>query len=185
MFITYGLKTDFFSLTMTDMLKLSPRPGNNQKETDRNSAVYRGQIDTYQRSLEHFGNHLRVQRIKPLLELFPEELKDPKARYSWLPGMSGSEIGPWWRDIKERWDNGEWKEVSDEELFPKLYRSFLDTCVFTEEWLDYEFQIRKTLIKAGAMEPEEKDEPWIEAELQAVEALYSPIQRIAKKRKMA
>lgn len=162
---------------LEDMLRMTPLTGSTAKQTEINKSNYEGKIVGLNLSLSCFGNHLRVQKVQPLMERMDSEERN---RARWIPALNQFDFSGWSDTVRKRWDSGQWGGKSDLEFMTEMHAEF-DALVFDEDFNRYYTGLRKDLVKAGRLDPDESDRAWIEEEYQAHKSMFDPLQALVSK----
>lgn len=154
-----------------------PLPGNTKTDAARNEASFNGLQQGLRHGLCYYANELRRQKVRAL------NLPDEGGR-NWIPALAPNDFITWTRSVRERWEAGTWKEVTDAEYMALMTEEFL-SITFDEDWHKYYDAVRKDAVKAGLVEPTEADAEWIAEEYKAYSEMVKPydllLQKLGKK----
>lgn len=165
-----------FGQYMIDFIKRDkPRPGNTAKESERNIAVHRAEIEMIAQGLAYLGTAERITKLTPLMNQVNEDRK-------WVQMVEQHTVSYWLRTVRERWDNGEFKELSDDEWLRSMQEEYT-TFVFDDAMLDVIFRYRKQLVLAGVIDPDPDDADWLRKEHENLTAVANPYEQALAKLK--
>lgn len=156
-----------FGQHLIDFIKKDrARPGSTNKEAERNVAVYVAEIEMITQSIAYLGTAERITALAPLMEQVNEDRR-------WVPMLDTYEVRNWLRSVRERWDNGDFKSVPDDEWLVQMRTEF-KALVFSEGVTTTIQYYRKSLVLAGKMEPTVEDKAWLEDEYQNLALVADP-----------
>lgn len=135
----------------------------------RGSAEFHGWLDGVAVGLAAFATETRLDALRQVG--YAEQFATAVASY---------EVHGWLRSVKDRWDNGFWESVSDEEFFDRMAEEFA-RLVFDDSTKDTIHRVRKQAILAGTLDPTEADVEWLQEEGSSFKSLSEPYERALSK----
>lgn len=154
------------------MLRARPMPGNTVKQAEINRAEYNGKIEGCLVGLAALANQERVAAMKPITSQLSEDLF--RTKVGWIPGVASYDTRSWWNDIKAARDNGEFKDLSDEEFSKVIAETWHNKIVWNEEFSFYHKGARKWAVMSGVIPPSPEDKEWIIEEYDTMKKALSP-----------
>lgn len=102
------------------------------------------------------------------------------ATEEWFPGVDEWVVLQWLRQVLDRWEDGEWKDLPDEKFYSDMTREF-NEIIFNSAIQADLTSLRKKAVLAGLVEPNESDREWLVKEQETFTAMATPYQEALKK----
>lgn len=175
------MRSNSFLENMTTLVIRRQNPvvlGSTKKATEIAEAAQRGWMDGVVEGLTEYGNTKRIELFMP----YKDFMGTQAGNFSqYVPGVYKSDVHAWLRGILATWNNGDWKDKTDDQWFEYVEKTFISEVVKTDDVQKMLDRLHKDGVKAGLIEPTAEDAAWIEEELNTYKAVSNPLEGLLAK----